>query len=858
MNFKFHVLLILPFFWAINSLHAQKNKQKDSIQLRDLFVVLEKKHEIKFSYNDKLIKNKFVENSFIKLPLNKVLDKIAINFKLRFEKITERYITVSKSGKLYQISGNIFDKKDKKPIQGASVVSLRRNKGVISNENGFFKLSNLIEGDKVEVSFIGYDTKTLIVNEELTSEQLSLILSESTTLLEEVLVSDYMVGGIDKKTDGSLVISPKKLGTVSGLTEPDILQSVQLLPGINSPDETASGLFIRGGTPEQNLILFDGIKMYNSSHFFGMISAFNPYIVDKVKVFKSGASAEYGNHTSGVIDIETNKEIPKSFNGGFGVNMTHFDAFMNIPISKKIGISLSGRRSFTDVFKTNTFNRLSKKVFQNSIISRNESVGTELYDSKNDFYFFDVNSKLTYKPSSKDIITFNYLLVRNKLNYVFNTKNSNRYITEDDLQIKNTGIRTMWERKLGNNSILRTNFYSSTYDLNYEYNGSFDYGSPYTQKALKSNIIKDLGFKSVFEKKLNEKSSFLTGYEFSNNSVSYSIERGVKSTISSTKYKIADSGNNNSHAWFFNYGFNNYKKTIVNVGVRTNYFTLSDKVYFAPRIYFQQQLLPNLSFKTSFEFKQQNIGRLLEVHTSDFGLENEVWLLIDNEELPILRNKQYTFGAIYKANGLTFDIDYYRKYSKGVTSATKATEGNIRGFYQGTSKVDGVDVLLKKSINNYNTWVNFSYSKSRYIFDEVNNGKFFSTNFDTTNSFLWAHNLNLGNFSFSLAWVWKTGTPYSPVERIENNGNLVLGDLNSKRLPAYHKMDLSSSYSFNFDKNKKWKGKIGISLLNLYDRTNYLRRSYSSVWDGTKYSIQQSEQLSLGMTPNLVLRIFIK
>lgn len=858
MNFKFYVLLILPFFWAINVLHAQNNKQKDSILLRSFFVVLEKKHEIKFSYNDKLIKNKYVQNSLVKLPLAKVLDKIAINFKLKFEKITERYITVTKSGKLFHVCGKIFDLKDKKKIQGASVVSLIRNKGIISNQKGFFKLSNLNENDKIEISFIGYDTKVLTVNEKLAKGCLSIGLSESTTLLEEVLVSDYMVGGIDKKTDGSLVISPKKLGTVSGLTEPDILQSVQLLPGINSPDETASGLFIRGGTPEQNLILFDGIKMYNSSHFFGMISAFNPYIVDKVKVFKSGASAEYGNHTSGVIDIETNKEIPESINGGFGVNMTHFDAFVNLPVSKKIGISLSGRRSFTDVFKTNTFNRLSKKVFQNSIISINESAGSEFYDSKNDFYFFDVNSKLTYKPSSKDVITFNYLLVRNKLNYLFKTKNSKRYITKDDLQINNTGVRAMWERNIGSSSVLRSNFYSSTYDLKYEYNGAFDYGSPYIQKALKTNVINDLGFKSVFEKKVNEKSSLLTGYEFSNNSICYNIERSLKSAVSSTKYKISDSGNNNSHALFFNYGYNNYKKTIVNLGVRTNYFTLSNKVYFAPRVYFQQQLFPNFSFKTSFEFKQQNIGRLLEVHTSDFGLENEVWLLIDNEELPILRNKQYTFGTIYKANGLTFDIDYYRKYSKGVTSATKATEGNIRGFYQGTGKVDGVDVLLKKTINNYNTWVTYSYSKSRYIFDEVNKGKFFPTNFDTTNSFLWAHNLNLGNFSFSLAWVWKTGTPYSPVKRIENNGNLVFGDLNSKRLPPYHKMDLSSSYSFNFDKNKKWKGKIGFSLLNLYDRTNYLRRSYGSVWDGFRYTVQESEQLSLGMTPNLVLRIFIK
>ena len=204
---------------------------------------------------------------------------------------------------------------------------------------------------------------------------------------------------------------------------------------INSPNETASGIHIRGGTPDQNLILFDGVKMYNSAHFFGMISAFNPYITEKIKVFRSGAGAKYGNHISGVIDIETDDKIVDKSTGGFGFNLTHADVFFKLKLKENLSFSFSARRSFTDFFKTKTFSKLSDRVFQNTIISRDNSlVDSEIFSST-DFHFIDFNSKIIYEPSVKDKIIFNQLFVKNKLEHLFGLRD-NTYKTDDNLNIK--------------------------------------------------------------------------------------------------------------------------------------------------------------------------------------------------------------------------------------------------------------------------------------------------------------------------------------------------------------------------------------------------------------------------------------
>ncbi|CAL2074667.1 TonB-dependent receptor domain-containing protein [Tenacibaculum sp. 190524A02b] len=854
-----YVFIIFVFLSCFQHVSAQKITKNKRTSLKEVLILVEKKYNVKFSYKDSLVKEKqlyldFSENYSIEDILSELISKT----NLSFERVTKRYITITdiNINKENSICGFIMDGKLNKPIQGATIFSLHNSKGTVSAKNGFFNLKNLSELDSIKVSFVGYETQIIPVKDRLGTKCSKVDLKHHSMLLEEVIVSDYMVGGIDKDIDGSIVISPQKLGVVSGLTEPDVLQSIQLLPGVNSPNETASGLYIRGGAPDQNLVLYDGIKMYNSSHFFGTISAFNPYIVDKVKVFKSAAKAEYGNHSSGVIDIETNNKVGEAIKGGFGANMTHFDVFVSVPVTKNLGIAASVRRSFTDFFDTPTFTKLSKKVFQNSVIDSNEEVGTEQYQNTNDFYFFDINSKITYNLSGKDVLTFNYLWVRNRLDYEFSSKNNSSYNTKDHLQIRNTGYRLKWNHEWSEKVSQRTSVYYSNYDLDYGYDGKFDFGNPFTQSAFKKNMIKDYGGKTVFESELNKNTLLSLGYEFVKNGVDFKISR--KDSRITNKTYVYGYDYNDTHALFVDYGYNKEDKTILNIGARTNYFSHTNRTFFAPRVYVEQQIWPKFSLKSSLEFKQQNIVQFLETHTQDFGLGNQIWLLADNDTFPILKSNQYTIGALYKENNFLIDVEFYRKTSDGLTSFTAGTENTLSGFYSGKGDVVGVDFLIRKRFNNYNTWINYSYSKTDFRFDEVNNGNSFPSDFDVRNNFLWVHNLKLGNFDFSLSWVLKTGTPFTPVSLNNETNKATFGEINSKRLPSYHKLDFSSGYSFNIDKKGKWRGKLGVSLLNVYDKVNVLSRRNEVLITDDKHRINTVEDISLGITPNFVFRVFIK
>ncbi|WP_372937409.1 TonB-dependent receptor plug domain-containing protein [Seonamhaeicola sp.] len=138
--------------------------------------------------------------------------------------------------------------------------------------------------------------------------------------LEEVIVTNYLTTGLTKFNDGSITIKPETFGILPGLIEPDVLQTIQALPGVISTDETVSNINVRGGTHDQNLLLWDGIKMYQSGHFFGLISAFNPYIPKKINVYKNGTSAKYGEGISSIIDMQLPNEIDNEFKAGGGLN----------------------------------------------------------------------------------------------------------------------------------------------------------------------------------------------------------------------------------------------------------------------------------------------------------------------------------------------------------------------------------------------------------------------------------------------------------------------------------------------------------------------------------------------------------
>ncbi|MDO6745010.1 TonB-dependent receptor plug domain-containing protein [Tenacibaculum soleae] len=717
---------------------------------------------------------------------------------------------------------------------------------------------------------IAIENKTLLKFNKITNKYYFITLlekKENYNLLNEVLIDSYVTSGINKNKNGSIAILPQELGVLPGLTEPDVLESLKIIPGVQSPDETAAGIYIRGGTPDQNLIFWDGIKMYYSGHFFGMLSAFNPYTAKKITLSKSGTQARYGNKIAGVIDIKTIDSIPQKITGGFGTNMTHADAYIRIPLSKKTAFTTSLRRSFNDVFNTFTFDKLSNRVFQtiNANQERNILTKNVSFNRNNHFFFSDYSAKFIYKPTPTQSLSFSYLHTINELSYNFEIPiYKDSYI--NDLDIRSNGLSIVWNNELTYKLTQNFKVYFSNFNLNYY--GNYNYLDNYLiKKSSKKNSVNDFGFSYNIKYKVNNRTSFLFGYDFLSNETEYLLEDETESKDNGTNNSIQqDKGTNNTHSFFSEYIYDT-KSWKINAGVRFNYFNKINESVLEPRLYLEKKINNSLNFKVSLEQKHQTLGQIIEFQSSSLGfdLENQIWAQVNNNNIPLQKSFQVSSGLIFNKNKWKIDFDTYIKNVSGMTSQTRGYNDQTKDFSNGEGKIFGIDILINKKFRNYRTWVNYSYTKNQFKFLDLEN-TFFPSNHDITNYFSWSHAFKYKNYEFSLGWMHRTGNPYTEALELKtntNNENLVIvldtNNMNSKRLPKYHRLDTSITYSFNFSEN--WKGKFGISILNIYNQKNIINRTYTAMptlnSDNTiSYELAKADKLSLGITPNFVFRVY--
>ena len=842
-------LIFFVWCFGIYSTIAQNVSFKNT-PIKEVLTTLEQKHNIKFSYAEEDLGNTTISFDFSEINLSQTLKKLNELSGLTYTKLTERYITIVNE---VNVEAYIKAPTTNAPLMGCSIIVLNKNKGSISDETGYFTLKNIGINDTLSISYLGYKTTFIPTKSLLNNPNYIITLEEGSNLLEEVIINNYLTNGMTKNNDGSEVFTSSKLGILPGLTEPDILQSIQLLPGVQSPNETASGLHIRGGTPDQNLILFEGIKMYNAAHFFGMVSAFNPYATRKAKVFRNGASASYGNHISGVIDITSDPISPQKFNGQLGTNLIHADFVLKTPIGERVGLLIAGRRSFADLYNSPTFKQISQKVFQNSIVSENNAPDEEIEseDRFNTFVYADFNAKLFIDISRKDKATISFIQNQNQLDYSLDEEEETDALSHS-LRYYNYGSSLNWNRNWNSKLTQNTKLYYSHFDLKSNFKRKGD--NIITDEISKKNKVKELQLQSVIEWNFSQRSNLNFGYELTNSDVGASINANFDDDADDTQLLIK--GKNNAHALFGEYRYVNTDQTTINIGLRANHFSFSKTVFLSPRLYVQHQLFPNFWVKSSAEYKQQNISKILEFFTDEFGVDNQIWVLAEKNEIPVLKSLQFASGFLYKKNNWSLDIDLYSKNINGLTSLRKGFTNQQDNHEQGNSTTLGIDIFVKKEWTNFNTSIGYSLSNSQLKFQGINNGEKFAGNFDARHQFLWTNSLKIKQFDFSLGWTYRTGIPYTFATGLTADDKINFQAINGKRLPDYHRLDFSATYKFSFTTDNNWNGKIGVSLLNMYNQKNILQRNYRTRENQDEgIDFVRIDTYSLGLTPNLVFRV---
>ncbi|MBW1294534.1 TonB-dependent receptor domain-containing protein [Aquimarina litoralis] len=817
--------------------------------LSEALLSLEDQFQVKFSYLDAtLIHKKVSFTTVANTKIEEVIRLLEQQTQLKFEITGNNFITIRTYSKkdVINICGYIYDENNT-PLEKIRVFIKASRTNITTDEKGYFENAEVPFNSPVLISAPGFRQKVLNSSEFVQKECNTIYLINSVETLDEVIIQEYLTKGItqDKRV---VHIDLQDIEILPGLTEPDILQSIQLTPGVNSPFETASGLFVRGSAPNQNLVLWNGIKTYHQGHFFGMLSAFNPYVVKEVDFSKSGVSAQYGDRISGVIDIKTEDKVADRFSGGAGFNMINADAVIHTPIIKdKVSLQVSGRRSYTDIFETFTYKQFADRVFQNTTIA--ETI--ELNDAKNDFFYADYNANLIAKFSEVDKIEANAIYSKNDLDF---KRSDNTMSFNDHLVTENEGYNISWKHQWNRKLAMKTNGYFTSYLLDYDFI-TRDTGT-ITETESKKNTVKDFGAALDINYSLSDYHKLLGGYQYSNNTVRYAFV-----TTTPTYELILDQDNRslNTHSIYGEYKYEMPNSFYLSAGIRFNNYSELNKSFVEPRVFVQKNLSKFWEVNATAEYRSQAVSQIRESVVSDLSLENQVWTLANTEQFPIITSYQFTFGSSFKKNKWYFDIDTYYKQIDDITSLTAGFINPVDNTYHnGESRVYGVDFFLKKRFKNYKTWVSYSYINTKNKFDDINNNESFPGNWNIEHTIKWSHFYKIHNFQFSLGWLWHTGKAFTNVDGVDESGDLVIldfGEINGNNLPIYHRLDFSAIYDFKLKSSSNINYRLGLSVLNIYDRENLLNREFRTT-NSLDNRFINADITSLGITPNLSFRVF--
>ena len=783
----------------------------------------------------------------------------------------------------FTLSGDIFDIENGERIPYATVSIYGTTTGTTTDANGHFTLNNVpADTCTIQIRYIGYQTKLV----PMTPSVDNLPLQINIEIQSQDIATVFIIGRKDDKAlqqytgEHKMKMAPEALKLLPNIGEKDILRGFQLMPGVSASNEGTSGMYVRGGTPDQNLILYDGFTVYYVDHLYGFYSAFNSNAIKDVQLYKGGFEAKYGGRLSSVTEITAKDGNKNKFTIGGEVSLLSVNAYTEIPIGSKVTTLFAFRRSYQG-YMWNKISGQSKVQDGQTAVSRPSM--RKMNSSSSPAYFYDINGKITITPTSKDIIS---LSVFNGTDYIDNTPQfsfgggpggGGGGITMDNADLAkygNLGISTRWIRKLNDKwsmSLLGSfsNFYAKRDQTrSITVTRTNDDDETETEEinsgTLEDNKLYDYSLKNDWR------------YQFNEN---HSIEFGAFGTKYDIKYtytqnedeKLLDKQNNAILAGMYVQDrltlANN--RLVVTPGLRLNYFTSTKKPYLEPRVSGSYRLTNNLTVNAATGIFYQFANRI--VREDVMSGNTDFWILSDGTEIPVSRSAHFNIGFNYDLPDYIFGVEAYYKRNHNISEYTLRYKQNgaamggpnsnsnteiSENFYIGNGYATGIEFLAQKKAGKFNGWISYSIGQVKNRFPEQSNKYYFAAQ-DVTHELKMVGIYRLGNFDVSATWIYATGKPYTAplgAYQISSAGGVTetyyaVSDKNTFRLPNYHRLDLSASYRFNIFGTKGRQNAINFSLFNAYNRKNVSAKQFQIV-DNT---ILESNINYLSITPNVTL-----
>ena len=828
-NYIFILMCLVSYF----TIQGQEKNQR--LPLTEVLAEIATAHGITFNYKSGLLNDVEVFPIKNNISLSEKLKNLSEQTNLVFNKISDAIITISKPIK---VCGYIKDEFSLQPLLGATING--KLDYAISDENGYFEITLTSSEELVTIRYLGFKTleqKGEFFNSE-TCETITMI--EQLEQISAVVLQTYLIKGINKKEDWNTSIDYSRFSLLPGLIESDVLQTVQALPSISSADETVSNINIRGGSNDQNLLLWDDIKMYQTGHFFGLISSFNPNMTQTATVINNGTDVSYSDGTSGTIHMKTADKINSKFSGNFGVNFLNAELFSDIPIGEKSSLQIASRKSIDNLIRTPTYDVYFDRVAQNTEVQDNES---EVLNSNQKFDFYDTSLRWLYNPTKKDFLRFNFILINNDLSFDETSNIDGSTLTRQSSISQNSMAFGLNYKRQWSDMLFST---LSVYNTDYELH-AVNADVLEEQLFLQENSVSEtrIKFDNLYK---NDLWQFKLGYEFTETEVINLNDIDKPRFVRRDEEIIREHGAF-GQAWFTNAN----QDFSIRGGIRANYITKFEKLIIEPRLSIRKAIGNHFEIEALGEFKHQSTSQIVNFQNDFLGIEKRRWQLTDNNEIPIIESKQASIGIMYNNNGWLLDAKAYYKTVDGITTqsqsfTTKYEFEKEKGSYHAY----GFEFLFRKKFNKLNSWLSYSYLNNIYTFETLEEIEF-PSNFDITHAFTLGSTYSTRSWDISAGANYRIGKPTSiPLAGNEVDNNNVNYDLaNNERLQYYLRIDASAMYKFKI--SKRFRSEVGASIWNILDRENPINNYYrvNDENNAVKFS-----RFSLGMTTNLVFRIF--
>ncbi len=705
----------------------------------------------------------------------------------------------------YTVSGFVNDANNGESLIGVTVSCPAAKKGTATNGYGYYVLTLPAGTYEIVFNYIGYITskQTLVLDN---NKSLNVKLTENTNQLNEVVVKGADSKGrqqVQSTEMGKLNVPIeliRKVPTLFG--ESDLIKVLQLMPGVKRGVEGTTGMYVRGGGNDENLILLDEAPVYNTGHLLGFFSVFNSNSIKDVSLYKGSFPAQYGGRLSSILDIKMREGNDKKFGAQGSIGIIASNLTVEGPIIKdKCSFIVSGRRTYLD----KVINAVSK-------------------DLTFPYYFYDLNAKVNYKLNDRDRLFLSSYFGRDVL----------KASTEDDDSL-NAGINSFvgnftitarWNHAYKNNKLFHN---ISLIQSNFKYDIT---GKVLNNSVLVTSRIQDIGVKADYEYKPTSRQDIKFG--------GLIVNHLFRPNVVSTTGDISEFLESREGARIYNqeisiYGSNDYDVNLkfkINYGARISSTFVTDQVYagFEPRFAGKYAINENSSVKAGYARMKQYLHL---VSSSAISLPTDLWYPVTKKIKPG-SSDQVSAGYYHYLEKPKINItaEVYYKWLNNLIEYREGANLILNDNYEdqlvrGKGTAYGFEVLVQKDEGKLSGWISYTLAWSNRTFPDLNNGKTYYSKFDRRHDVAIVTNYTITKrWSVSATWVFSTGAPFTArvAQYLMPNPTYTAIDIlpvytskNAIRLHASHRLDVDFTYKNRI--NSRFKGEWHLGAYNVYNRT---------------------------------------